>query len=85
MPVIADHAAAANAIVRQTMAAPVTQRRRISGRRLGWHGHRCETDGTSFRTLCGRDVPASERITLLCGDPEPNCDACFVAIGGEVG
>jgi hypothetical protein len=61
-----------------------TQRRTISGRPLGWRGHRCETDGTSFRTLCGRDVPARDAVTLLCGDPEPNCDACFAAIGGEL-
>ena len=61
------------------------QRRTISGRMLGWRGHRCETDGTSFRTLCGCAVPTNDAVTLLCGDPEPNCDTCFVAIGGDLG
>lgn len=68
-----------------SIAERQAHRRTISGRPLGWRGHRCETDGTSFRTLCGQDIAASEPVTLLCGDPEPNCDACFVAIGGEIG
>ena len=54
-----------------------TLRRTISGRVLGWNGHRVESvDGVSFRSICGWDVPKTDDVTLLCGDPAPRCRGC---------
>ena len=54
-----------------------TLRRTISGRVLGWNGHRVESvDGVSFRSICGWDVPKTDDVTLLCGDPAPRCRDC---------